>query len=111
MVTSLAHPWGSAATYLLTEYVLGVQGMAAGSQTWSFRPRINGFGLESAQGTIPTPYGEIAADWQVDGGNVTLTVEGPMTTSGVVQGTWLAGIWSINGAGMTVNGSVAIEGV
>ena len=110
LLTSLAHPWGSAATYVLTDYVLGVQSVEAGYESRSFQPQIYGLGLRNAQGLVSTPHGNITADWQVDGGNITLTVQGPSGTTGLVKGEWLVGSWCVNGVRTTVNGSVSVDG-
>lgn len=60
--TSLAHPWGSAPTYILTQYVLGVSPKTAGYEQWSFEPmpallRGGLKGLTWAEGAVPMPNG------------------------------------------------------
>ena len=38
LFTSLSHPWGSAPTYLLPQYVLGISSVDPGYKTWQFKP-------------------------------------------------------------------------
>lgn len=110
LFTSLAHPWGSAATYVLTDYVLGVQPAAAGYSSWSFQPQVFGLDLDGASGTVRTPYGDIIASWQLAGSELTLEINAPAGTTGSIDGSWLVGTWSVNGASRSLNGSVALSG-
>lgn len=84
LFTSLAHPWGAAPTYVLPEYVLGIKATSPGFGTWEFRPNLDVLGLRNASGTIPTPFGEIEAKWEVvDGGKgAVITAKGPRGTKG-----------------------------
>lgn len=118
LFTSLAHPWGSAPTYLLTEYVLGVGPKTAGYEQWSFEPipallRGGLDRLDWAEGVVPTPNGgAIKASWKVDRstGQVKITAQGPAHTTGVITSTVLIGTWSINGLRATLNGSYTVTG-
>ncbi|KAK4553711.1 hypothetical protein LTR86_009209 [Recurvomyces mirabilis] len=85
LFTSLAHPWGGAPTYVLPEYVLGIAATSPGYKTWVFAPVLNGLGLEHAEGTVVTPYGDINASWQILGGGVVvLSVNVPAGTQGTL---------------------------
>ena len=63
--TSLAHGWASGPTPILTGYVLGVQPVKPGYQTFTVTPHPGS--LRWAEGTIPTPYGQIRVRWTRDG--------------------------------------------
>ncbi|KAL4761131.1 Six-hairpin glycosidase-like protein [Aspergillus foveolatus] len=78
LFTSLAHPWGGAPTYVLTEYLLGIQPTSPGFIEWAFRPVITGMGLSWVEGRVPTPRGSINTGWVVENGteiSVWLTIE------------------------------------
>ncbi len=55
------HAWGAAPANLLPRHILGVQPAAPGWSTTHIRPQTAG--LASASGTIPTPLGPIAIQW------------------------------------------------
>ncbi|QKX57645.1 uncharacterized protein TRUGW13939_04763 [Talaromyces rugulosus] len=81
MFTSLAHPWGGAPTYVLTEYILGVRrefNSTTGGYGWIFDPAFEisqALGLTWAKGRVPVIGGGwIEADWSVENGNVTWNV-------------------------------------
>jgi len=73
--TSLAHGWSSGPTPIMISYVLGVQPLAPGYQTFTVAPHPGS--LQWAQGAIPTPYGRILVRWQADGRRLSLTVTVP----------------------------------
>jgi alpha-L-rhamnosidase len=52
-----AHAWSAGCTYLLSAYVLGIRPQKAGYDKVLFRPSAQ---LDSFQGVVPTPRGEIA---------------------------------------------------
>lgn len=54
---SLCHGWSSGATSWLTQYVLGVQVLEPGCRKLSIFPHLGD--LEWAEGTFPTPLGEV----------------------------------------------------
>lgn len=61
LYTSLAHPWGGAATYILTECALAVrpvQGLEGfGYKRWVIRPKVGvELGLKSTSGKVETSY-------------------------------------------------------
>ena len=73
--TSLAHGWASGPTPILISYVLGVQPVNPGYQTFTVAPR---FGtLRWAEGAVPTPYGRIFVSWRRNGHRFSLTVAVP----------------------------------
>ncbi|KAJ5311999.1 hypothetical protein N7508_002829 [Penicillium antarcticum] len=57
--TSLSHPWGGAATYALTQNVMGIRPTEFGYKSWIVEPAYVGFGLDEVESTVPTPYGDI----------------------------------------------------
>ena len=54
---SLCHGWASGPTSWLTEHVLGFKVLEPGSKTVLIKPNLGN--LKFAEGTLPTPYGEI----------------------------------------------------
>ncbi|GKZ50276.1 hypothetical protein AbraIFM66951_003272 [Aspergillus brasiliensis] len=99
--TSHAHPWGAAPTYVLSEYVLGVQATSAGFSEWEFRPAMLDVNLSWARGRVPTPRGAIQASWRLNGTSVQLSVCGPSDTQGVVRLPFAVKSYSVNGAQQT----------
>ncbi|KAL1621742.1 hypothetical protein SLS54_005265 [Diplodia seriata] len=97
--TSLAHPWGGAPTYVLTEHVLGVRPTAPGFATWAFEPSgavSRDVDVEWVRGRVPVPVpvpggggGGAAVEagwWRVRGGDgVRVRVCGVRGTRGVVR--------------------------
>ncbi|MDR1891415.1 MAG: hypothetical protein LBQ48_00140 [Oscillospiraceae bacterium] len=55
---SLCHAWGGGPGYLLGRYFLGVSPTKPGYEEYEVRPILAG--LPFIEGTVPTPYGEIA---------------------------------------------------
>lgn len=64
-----AHAWSAGCTYLLSAYVLGIRPQKAGYDNVLFRPSAQ---LDSFQGVVPTPRGEIAVSCR--GKNYTLAI-------------------------------------
>eukprot|EP00048_Salpingoeca_helianthica_P004759 m.80649 g.80649 ORF g.80649 m.80649 type:complete len:921 (+) comp13333_c0_seq4:81-2843(+) len=62
--TSMAHPWGAGVVKWLTEYLLGVRPLSLGYRRFLVQP---GLGLatspKSVNGTVPTPQGPIAFEF------------------------------------------------
>jgi Bacterial alpha-L-rhamnosidase C-terminal domain/Bacterial alpha-L-rhamnosidase 6 hairpin glycosidase domain len=73
--TSLAHGWASGPTPILISYVLGVQPVNPGYQTFTVAPRLGS--LRWAEGAVPTPYGRIFVSWRRNGHRFSLTVAVP----------------------------------
>ena len=61
MNTSLAHGWAAMPAVALSSQVLGIQPTTAGYATWSIRPHPGSLGW--AEGSAPTPAGEINVRW------------------------------------------------
>jgi hypothetical protein len=78
--SSLAHGWASGPTVTLTSRVLGVRPTGPGYSSWSVVPFTGG--LKWAEGTVPTPHGDIAASWRTTGHVFRLDVTAPRGTSG-----------------------------
>src|SRR5436190_9081141 len=81
--TSLAHGWASGPTPILTGYVLGVQPVEPGYQTFTVAPHPGS--LRWAEGVVPTPYGRIGVRWARDGRRLSLTVTVPAQATAFVQ--------------------------
>ncbi|PYI08416.1 Six-hairpin glycosidase [Aspergillus sclerotiicarbonarius CBS 121057] len=105
LYTSHAHPWSAAPTYVLTEYVLGIQGTSPGFSEWAFRPAILDVNVSWAQGRVPTPNGPIRARWQLSPNDtVQLNVCGPENTTGIVSVPFAVDSDAVNGENMTAVG-------
>jgi hypothetical protein len=87
LYTSHAHPWGAAPTYVLTEYVLGIQSTAPGFSEWVFQPAVLTPGVSWTNGRVPTPHGSIEASWKLskDAKEIDLNVCSPRGTKGTVR--------------------------
>jgi hypothetical protein len=82
--TSLSHPWGGAATYILTHWIAGIRPMTPGYKTFIINPVIDGLGLQWAKATIKTKYGALSSSWSISGDAITFTVTSPSGTTGSV---------------------------
>ncbi|KAF7333480.1 Glycoside hydrolase family 78 protein [Mycena venus] len=80
--TSHAHGWATGPTPALTFYVLGIQLTTVQGQTWSIAPVLSG--LPSAEGGLETGLGFFGVNWKVVGQMLTLTLQTPAGTEGVV---------------------------
>ena len=116
LFASLSHPWGSAPTYLLPQYVLGVSAVEPGYKTWLFKPLIYGLGLDDAEGTVPTPFGTIYASWTFDGTRLVLVVEAPEGTIGNIVLPFTPSTSNVSGQSqyqvgqnVTINGGSKVE--
>jgi hypothetical protein len=92
LFTSLSHPWGGAPTYLLTEWVAGIQPAAGldgfGYQSWVINPSVGiSMGVKSAAAsTLSGSGGLIEVKWQVEDGNVLdIKIKAPATTTGMFE--------------------------
>jgi hypothetical protein len=85
LFTSLSHPWGGAATYIMTNWLAGIRPVTAGYKTFIVNPVIDGFGLTFAQARVPTKYGLLSSRWELSGNAITITVDAPAGTSGNIQ--------------------------
>jgi hypothetical protein len=81
--TSLAHGWASGPTPIMTGYVLGVQPVNPGYQTFTVTPHPGS--LQWAEGAVPTPYGRLFVRWARHDRRLSLTVEVPAQTTAFVN--------------------------
>ena len=59
---SYCHTWSTGPLFLLPRFVLGVQPAAPGFERVSLQPQLGG--LAWAEGTVPTPQGDIHVRWE-----------------------------------------------
>lgn len=78
--TSLAHGWAAAPTTILSTQVLGVDPTGPGFSTYEIVPHPGD--LTWAQGTVPTPNGDIATSWRASSTGFDLQASSPAGTSG-----------------------------
>ncbi len=64
--TSYCHGWGAGPVMQLPAYVLGVRPTAPGWKEIEIAPQTAG--LDWAEGTVPTPKGDISVKWRMAGG-------------------------------------------
>jgi hypothetical protein len=64
--TSYCHGWGAGPVMQLPAYVLGIRPVEPGWRAVEIAPQASG--LEWAEGTVPTPLGEISVKWRLVGG-------------------------------------------
>ena len=81
--TSLAHGWASGPTPIMTSYVLGIQPVKPGYQTFTVAPHFGS--LRWAEGAVPTPYGQISVRWTRHGHRFSLTVSVPPQATAYVS--------------------------
>lgn len=77
LYTSLAHPWGAAPTYVLPEYLIGVQPSSPGYKNITVTPMVGYLGLPAVNATIPTPYGGVDVFWEAKDKDWLLIVQIP----------------------------------
>lgn len=94
--TSLAHPWGSAPSYVLPQYVLGLQAAEPGWKKWTLRPFVAGLDLDWASGKERTRYGTIEASWRLDAGKLEIVVSAPKGTEGTIALPFSVSSYSMN---------------
>ncbi|KAK6837868.1 hypothetical protein PG987_006149 [Apiospora arundinis] len=87
--TSLAHPWGGAPTYVLTEWAAGLQPVSGpdgfGYRKWVLNPEAGlAMGLKRAVGRVQTPTGPLSVQWDIAEGTAEMrvVVETPTNTMG-----------------------------
>jgi len=101
--TSLCHPWGAGVTKWLSEEVLGIKPTSPGFTTFDVIPHL-GSTLTNVSGKMPTPLGEISANFDVLTGKCLVT--SPIGTVGLI------GIPKVGKtiSSITLNGSLAWDG-
>ena len=82
VATSLCHGWSAGPTAELSRFVLGAQPTKPGWAEWAVAPQT--LGLTSARGEVPTPLGALSVSWKFCGSLLTMSVEAPAGTTGVV---------------------------
>jgi hypothetical protein len=73
---SLCHGWASLPAYYLFAEILGIKPLEPGFRKFSVSPKFAPMG--HIQGSIPTPAGEIRAQWSRDGSGIRVVVEYPI---------------------------------
>lgn len=88
--TSLAHPWGGAPTYVLTEWAAGLQPGSGpggfGYRNWTVNPQAGlAMRLKRAEGRVQTPSGPLYVQWEMVGetSEMRVVVDAPANTAGV----------------------------
>lgn len=97
--TSLSHGWAAAPTSFLTNEVLGVTPTSGGFETFDALPHPGGH-LRWAEGTVPTPHGDVRAAWKLGAHSFELQVTAPSGTSGT------AGVPAAGVTGLRVDGQL-----
>ncbi|KAJ5682304.1 glycoside hydrolase family 78 protein [Penicillium macrosclerotiorum] len=82
LFTSLSHPWGGAATYVLSEHIAGIRAATPGHQTWLIQPALTGFDLDWVSASVSTRYGPLSVKWEVNSATVHIDITAPKGTSG-----------------------------
>jgi hypothetical protein len=73
--TSYCHGWGAGPVMQLPAYVLGIRPVAPGWKEIEIRPEPAG--LEWAEGTVPTPLGDVSVKWRLVNGQPQLEYKVP----------------------------------
>ncbi|TGO59259.1 hypothetical protein BCON_0046g00020 [Botryotinia convoluta] len=91
LFTSLAHPWGGAPTYLLTEWAAGLRRADGpsgyGYRNWLINPDVGlAMRLKTASARVVTAFnGSLSAKWTLNEGVVDVIINAPNNTSGVFE--------------------------
>ncbi|KAK6598866.1 RhaA is able to hydrolyze alpha-1 [Botrytis cinerea] len=91
LFTSLAHPWGGAPTYLLTEWAAGLRRADGpsgyGYRNWVINPDVGlAMGLKTANARVVTAFnGSLSVEWTLNEGVVDVNINAPNNTSGVFE--------------------------
>lgn len=111
LFTSLAHPWGGAPTYLLTEWAAGLRRTNGpsgyGYRNWLINPDVGlAMGLKTASARVVTAFnGSLSAKWTLDEGVVDVIINAPNNTSGVFE---MAGTRKVLAGGNSYRFNVSI---
>lgn len=104
LFTSLSHPWGGAATYVLTEWAAGLRPVSGpegfGHRKWLLAPETGlQIGLKKASAQVVTEGGEIlSVAWELDGTALKVEIDAPHGTTGKIQTG--SGYKTVNGGGV-----------
>jgi hypothetical protein len=87
LFTSLAHPWGGAATYILTEWAAGIQPAPGvegfGYAHWVVSPDAGlAMGLKRASATVQTASGALSVQWELVSETLHIIIDAPSATYG-----------------------------
>ena len=74
---SECHAWSAAPAYEFSAMALGVYPTGDGYSSVRIRPNVKDLGISWAKGCVPTPFGVIAVDWNIDGDTFTMNVTLP----------------------------------
>lgn len=74
---SECHGWSSAPTYEFSAMILGVYPTADAYRSVRIKPYIDVLDMTWAKGTVPTPFGTIAVQWEKVDGKFSMTVSLP----------------------------------
>ena len=91
LFTSLSHPWGGAATYILTEWAAGLRPADGpdgfGYKNWSLSPETGiQMGLHHASAQVVTGSGDIlSVKWELKQNSLDVHAEAPLGTKGIVR--------------------------
>ncbi len=80
---SLCHAWSSITAYYSNRYVLGVSPLLPGFRKFQVKPYPGH--LLRAEGTVPTPAGNIFVSWFREGNGIRLTIRHPAELEAVVE--------------------------
>ncbi|RSM06240.1 hypothetical protein CEP52_005805 [Fusarium oligoseptatum] len=88
LFTSLSHPWSGAPTYILTEWVAGIQAASGtagfGYRNWNITPSAGvQMGLKNVHAKVVTAFqGDLEVHWQIKQKVMQVTMWAPKQTSG-----------------------------
>ncbi|GKT43514.1 uncharacterized protein ColSpa_03695 [Colletotrichum spaethianum] len=88
LFTSLSHPWGGAATYVLTEWAAGLRAAEGidgfGYKNWVVSPAAGvELGLRRASARVVTAFdGDLSVEWRANGDEIGVTIRAPIGTEG-----------------------------
>lgn len=91
LFTSLAHPWGGAATYVLSEWAAGIQPVSGpegfGYASWVVSPDAGvQMGLERAAARVVSAFGALSVSWTIMSDDVLqVRIEAPPETYGTFR--------------------------
>lgn len=91
LFTSLSHPWGGAATYILTEWAAGLQPAIGprgfGYKNWVLLPETGiQMGLRNASAKVVAGSGNLlSVGWQLHRDSLEVQIEAPAGTTGLIK--------------------------
>lgn len=101
--TSLSHGWSAGVVPFLSNVLLGVSPASGGFGTFTVLPH-PADGVPWAEGSVPTPHGDITSGWRQTPNGLDLAVTGPSGTK------YTAGVPDGSGVTVTLNGQVVWAG-